>query len=272
MNLVVALVAESRPLVHHFGLREERTARGFRVYHGDDMRLTVSGIGKTAAAAGTAYLGALAGGGQHEAWLNVGIAGHAELEIGEAVHALRITDVATGRNWYPPQILDLPGRGLHVLTVDRAESAYADDAVYDMEAAAFYATALRFSVGELVQCVKVVSDNRAAPPDSTTRQRVSELMQSQLPAIEEAAGALGRLAADLADTLPQLSGFDRFVERWHFTVSQEHQLRSLLQQWAARAPDRPIWTDSLNRCPSAKSVLAELRQGLRQLPLFLDGS
>ena len=158
LNLVVSLVAESRPLIRHFGLREQRTARGFRVYHGDGMRLVVSGIGKTAAGAGAAYLGALAGAGQHEAWLNVGIAGHAELELGEPVHALRITDVATGRNWYPPQILDLPGRGLRVLTVDRAETLYADDAVYDMEAAAFYATALRFSVP-----THVAERNRVVP-------------------------------------------------------------------------------------------------------------
>ena len=272
LNFVVALVAESQPLIRHFGLKEDIDARGFRVYRDNDIRLVISGIGKTAASAGTAYLAAVASAGHNDAWLNVGIAGHAALSIGEGVHALRITDAATGRNWCPPQILKLPGRGLSMLTVDQAETDYAGDVAYDMEAAAFYSTALRFSVGEMTQCYKIISDNRADPANKMTRQRIGELVESHLPAIEEAAGALNRLSADLADTLPQLNDFDHFVDRWHFTVSQEHQLRSLMQQWAARARDQPLWNEGLNRCPSAKSVLAELRQLLRKLPVNLDES
>lgn len=272
LNFVVALVAESQPLIRHFGLKEDLDARGFRLYRGDDIRLVISGIGKTAASAGTAYLAAVAGAGHNDAWLNVGIAGHAALTVGEGVHALRIIDAATGRNWCPPQILKLPGRGLSVLTVDQAEMDYAGDAVYEMEAAAFYSTALRFSVGEMTQCYKIISDNRADPANKITRQRIGELVDSHLPVIEEAVDALGRLAADLADTLPQLNDFNHFVDRWHFTVSQEHQLRSLMQQWAARAPDKPLWNEGLNRCPSAKSVLAELRQMLGKLTVDLDES
>lgn len=269
INLVVALVTESRPIIHHFDLVESRQSSGFRIYSSDQVRLVVSGMGRTAAAAGTAYLAAFSGAAKGEPWLNVGIAGHRDLDVGAGVHALRITDQATGRSWYPPQIMAMPGDGKALISVDTTENNYLSDLVYEMEAAPFYSTAIRFSVGELVQCYKVISDNRIVATQTITRAGISELIASHLPQIEGIVESLGRLAGDLADTQPHLNDFDHFIERWHFTVSQEHELRSLLQRWAVLAQGAPVWNDNLNRCPSAKSALAELREQLDSLPVGL---
>jgi hypothetical protein len=139
-----------------------------------------------------------------------------------------------------------------------------------MEAAAFYFTALRFSVGELVQCFKIVSDNREAAADKLDKKTIRQLVTDHLATVEDGVAALVQLASDLADTQPKLNDFDHFVERWYFTVAQEHQLRSVLQQWAARVPEQSVWDEALNRCPSAKSVLAELADRINQLPVELN--
>ena len=269
INLVVALVTEARPLIEHFSLRERNDARGFRIYEGDDMRLVISGLGKTAAAAGTAYLGGFAAAGANEAWLNVGAAGHANLSIGDGVHALRVSDDATGRNWYPPQIVGLPGTGSTFLTVDQPEHDYSKDLVYEMECAAFYPTALHFSVRELVQSYKIISDNSQEPAHTVNKKKVRELVCDHIDHIGDIARELSALAQELQNTAPKLADFDHFVGRWHFTVAQEHELRSVLQQWAARAPERPVWDETINRCPSARSVLAELKERIDGMPVKL---
>jgi len=269
INLVVALLVEARPLIKRFNLAENSNARGFRLFDGEDMRLVVTGVGKTAAAAGTAYLGGLYRSTLNEAWLNIGIAGHASIDIGAAVHALRITDDATGRNWYPPQIVLMPGSGQTIVTKDQPETEYPKELVYDMESSSFYAAALHFSVRELVQCFKIISDNRLSSTSNLTRKKVRDLVTAQIENIAEAVSELSGLAEDLAGTLPNLVDFDHFVERWHFTVAQEHELRSLLQQWAARAPEVRVWDEEINRCPSARSLLAELKERFDRLPFRL---
>lgn len=269
INVVVALVTEARPLIEHFSLEERTDTRGFRVYQSEQMRLVVTGMGKISAAAGTAYLGGFAGADPNEAWLNIGAAGHADLELGEGVHALRVSDEATGRNWYPPQIVGLPGTGHTFLTVDQPEHDYNKDVVYDMECAAFYPAALHFSVRELVQSYKIISDNRATPANVLNKKKVRQLIFDHIDVISDIAKNLSELAQDLKNTVPKLADYDHFVERWHFTVAQEHELRSLLQQWAARAPDVPVWSEAINRCPSARSLLAELKARLDQLPVSL---
>jgi len=270
INLVVALVAESRPLIKQFGLQEDSQARGFRVYRNDHVRLVVTGVGKTAAAAGAAYLGGFAPAAVNEAWLNIGVAGHTDLSLGAAVHALRITDQDSGRSWYPPQIAEMPGQGKTVLTVNEPEYEYNKDVAYDMEAAGFYPTALRFSVGEVAQCYKIVSDNRGSKADNLDKKAIREFIIDHLSAIEQIVHTLNELANDLANTQPRLNDFDHFVARWYFTVTQEHQLRSLLQQWSARAPNQSVWDEALNRCPSAKSLLAELTERINRLPVTLN--
>jgi len=269
INFVVALMVEARPIVDRFKLTQISGSRGFRLYSGENMRLVVTGVGRVSSAAGTAYLGGFSQSGASEGWLNVGIAGHARLPVGTAIHALRITDSVTGRSWYPPQILELPGSGQPLLTVDQPEFDYARDAAYDMEAAAYFPSAIHFSTGELVQCFKVISDNRLQSADGVNKRKTRELIGDHLDEIAEITKLFSALTEDLSDIQPKASHFDHFMQRWHFTVAQQHELRSLLQQWAVRAPAVPVWDEDINQCPSARSVLSEVKDRLARLPVTL---
>ncbi len=268
INIVVALATESRPLIEHFGLTQDPAVVGFRVFRGDGIRLVVTGLGRVPCAAGVATLGALDARDSEagmSAWLNVGIAGHASHEVGEGVHAVRILEAATGRSWYPPRIVDLPGRGETLCTVDAPEAMYAEPYVYDMEASAFYATAVRYSTAEMVQVYKIVSDNRSNGVETVSKRRVRETMMEHLDAVEQAAAVLSRLADEISATQPRLEELEQMLQRWHFSVSQQHQLRALLRKWKVLRGGGPLLDAELNRCPSARSVLAEIEDRLGEV-------
>jgi hypothetical protein len=63
-----------------------------------------------------------------------------------------------------------------------------------MEAAAFYETAIRFSSSELIQCIKIISDNKSNPTEQIKAAQVSHWIQDALPVIEEYAQQLSQLA------------------------------------------------------------------------------
>lgn len=265
INLVVALATESRPLARHYGLVEDRSVTGFRVFRGDRAQLIVTGLGRVSCAAGVATLAATSARDRASAWLNIGIAGHASLDVGTGVHALSVHEAATGRSWYPTRVASLPGRGEALCTVDVPETGYPDSYVYEMEASAFCATALRYASSELVQVYKVISDNRANGVHTVDKHGIRDAMIDHLPRIGEMVEALRDLAGEVDAARPRLAELDELVKRWHFTATQQHQLRELLRRWEVLEGGRPLLDDDLNRCPSAKSALAEIRERLERV-------
>jgi len=266
INIVTALPAEARPLRNHFKLHDKLQNTAFPVYRNTDMALVVAGPGKVAAAAATAVLASADNTSTKHVWLNIGIAGHAHHAIGAAFMAHRITDQASTTNWYPPQVLELPVPTENLCTVDRPEENYPQAALYDMEASGFFPVACRFSSSELVQCFKVVSDNNTQAATAVTAKLCSQLIDDRLANIEQLVNALCGLAdeynhwhapqPELKKELEQLS------ERWHFTVSQRHQLQQLGRRWQVLAPGKSLWQERLRGKNKASEVLQCIQQQL----------
>jgi adenosylhomocysteine nucleosidase len=194
LRFVVALPAEARSLVDRFRM-EVVSESPFPLYRSPEAWLAVSGHGKAAAAAATAYLHLASGGAPGRAWLNVGLGGHGQRTLGEGVVAHKISDAASGASWYPQLVIDSPSPTVPVLTVERVEDEYDPPWIYESEAAGFFPIACRFSVAELVHCYKVVSDN----PDATLSRRMSsasieELIARNLENVEVFARDLADLA------------------------------------------------------------------------------
>jgi hypothetical protein len=265
MNLVVALPAEARPLIDFYRLREKTTIGTFRVYRHEDMSLVISGPGKIAAAAATALLAGSNTSEKQAAWLNIGVAGHATYAIGKSLLAHRITDQATRQSWYPPQLFDLATTTACLLTVDAPENGYHQDAAYDMEASGFYAVAGRFSSTELVQCFKVVSDNREQSAATLTAASCSRLVAGKLDEIEELVGALLAMGQDYNSWHAPHVELEQLASQWHFSVSQRHQLAELARRWKVLMPQQPLWLDGLEKKRTASAVLHCLQQRLDSL-------
>ncbi len=269
IRLVIALPSEAKPLLSHYQLKPIENSRGFKVYQKDDMALVVSGVGKSAAAAATAYLQAVSGNEPDRAWINIGMGGHRELVLGEGILAERVKDLASGQTWYPPPVLDLSSPPASVLTVDRVEEDFEGPWVFEMEAAGFFESAYRFATAELVQCFKIISDNRSVPPRWMSTRQVDELIEARLTEIDAVVYATAALAREMAALTETPPGLDAVLERWHFTVSERRRLQRLLRRWHVLAPESRIFDEELKQRRTSKEVLGHIQTRIEVLPVSL---
>jgi len=82
-----------------------------------------------------------------------------------------------------------------------------------MESSAFYETAVRFSSGELIQCLKVISDNRLSPAENIQPKQVSSLIAAHVSTIETILTELSRLAKLVSTQEPEL--FEQLIQKYH---------------------------------------------------------
>jgi len=269
VNFVVALPAEARPIASYFELRRTTPDRGFPFYQGERIALVISGPGKVASAAAVGWLSARTNCTSNAIWLNVGIAGHRERALGEAVMAHRIADQATDRRWYPPLAIQPPVETIGVRTLDQPASGYPTDEALEMEASGFYPTACRFSTGELVHCFKVISDNRNNPIHGIDGKRVAQWIGEHQDTLCLLIGRLGALAEPLyANEIPQ-EVLDHYRHHWRFTSTQQHQLRQTLVRWRTLAQSDLLWLPELRKLPDAKKVIGYLNEYVAALPVKL---
>ncbi len=197
IHYICALQCEASPLIDHYGLKHLHKAGLFRIYHDDEQNIsvTVSGVGKLAAAAATSYSYAMLACRRNDVWINLGVAGHRDFAIGGLYLAKRIEDAGSARVWYPEIQIDTAIPGANVLSLDRPSTDYGD-ALFDMEAAGFIAIACRFATAELVHSIKIISDNAEMPAGKITAGAVTELVHAVLVETAALASQLDVLASE----------------------------------------------------------------------------
>lgn len=268
LHIVTALACEAKPLIRHYRLNGRQPENGFRIYENKYIRLIISGTGKTASAAACGYLQAQTINEKY-IWLNIGIAGHGSLHIGEALLAHKISDASTHTAWYPGLPFTPLCQTAELISVDQVQTNYADNAAYDMEAAGFYATASRFNSTELVHVYKVISDNHNQPAHQVSAKLAEELITDNLTDIDALIKQLNILKQQTAQQQPPLKTMQQFQQRWHFTVSQQHQLQRLLQRWQA-CTQTSFDIEQFMSEKNSKCVLAEMEKMLGKFPLRFD--
>jgi adenosylhomocysteine nucleosidase len=227
--IYAALPCEAKPLVEHFKLKKNTAVQPFAVYHNRDICLTVTGLGKSAMAAGVAYTQALFASVEYPVLLNIGIAGHKDHAVGSLFLIDKITDADSRKSYYPPLVFTPTCPSACIQTVSRPQPDYDREALCDMEASAFYETAVRFSSGELIHCLKVISDNESSPAENIEPRQVTALIAAHGATIETLLTELTRLAELVITPEPGL--FEQLTRRYHFTVSEQGQLKSQLSRW-----------------------------------------
>ncbi|MGD8816452.1 MAG: hypothetical protein PVJ51_04650 [Acidobacteriota bacterium] len=265
--LVTALRAEARPLIERYGLSRADDVAGSPYFHATGkgpgnvaggsyfdatgehpgnavperhvagagtVALVVSGPGRIAAGAAVAAVASVM---PSAAWLNVGIAGHADHRLGSPFLAHRVREVTSGRAWYPPLVFAPPCPTAGLATVDTPCEDFPDDDLYDMEGAGFYEIAGRCAPHELVHCLKVVSDNRENPARDLDAARVRELIGDSLAVIDAVVEQLAALAGEQRRLESEPAGFEDVLAAAHFSVTRRRQLRRALRRWAILCPD-----------------------------------
>lgn len=264
---VLAMRDEAQPLIEHLGLQRCKRKTLFPVYYTGDSWLTISGVGKTNAAAAVTELHHVTGLARAGVWLNVGIAGHGDLSLGTLRSAHRITDAASEQRWYPPQVLLHDVASCALVSVDKPETDYPEDCLYDMESAGFYPAAARCSTTEIVQCLKIVSDNRVHGTERLSPDSIGELVAAHTVTVVNIAVALEEATRELRIDETE-AGVATLLARHRFSVSQQQQLIRLAHRLAARAPEQVLIDEELDNAASGRDVLRVLARRIDTLPVL----
>ncbi|MFQ5660513.1 MAG: hypothetical protein ACE5GZ_08800 [Gammaproteobacteria bacterium] len=269
IHIVCALKCEALPLLDCFKLDHCSKAALFNTYYNEvsQLSLTISGVGKVAAAAATLHTMTLFDAKKQDVWLNIGVAGHGILPVGQAVLANRVEDAGSGAVWYPQIVFatELSSGGLR--TLDQPVTDY-NTVMVDMEGAGFYASACRLATAELCHCLKIISDNRESPADRLQESFVRGLIAEHTLTIEKLIRQLRSLSAELDTTLTTPRDYEGCVRRWRFTRYQKGILEQLLRRWQVLRPGNPALQGRLIQSKSAEEVLARLQQTLDENPII----
>ncbi len=256
-----ALHCEAKPIIDHFRLQKQQT-RAFDLYQKDNYACVVSGIGDINMAAASAWAGA-----NYEsetiAWINLGIAGHRKLALGTAVVALKVDRQDNPRPLYPVPLFESSLEPTEIISTRTETLNYHETAAYDMEAHAFVQTCSRFSPLELIQSIKVISDNSQHPP-KRDKAWISQLIAGSMQTITDYSLALEALARDYSLQHISPSQLARFTSLAHFTQTQRNQLKKILL--GLRASDVSL-DDSyhlVSALDDARRIIESLNNRLKQ--------
>ncbi|HSR63958.1 MAG TPA: hypothetical protein VLN56_11190, partial [Gammaproteobacteria bacterium] len=103
IHIICALHCEAKPFIEYYRLKRRDAGDLYPIFidRQQCLTLTVSGTGKVNAAAATMYTRGQCDVNKSHAWLNVGIAAHERIQLGQAALARCICDISNGKNWYP---------------------------------------------------------------------------------------------------------------------------------------------------------------------------
>ncbi|MCG8413963.1 MAG: hypothetical protein MI746_07070 [Pseudomonadales bacterium] len=230
LNLVIAHKLEAKPLIALFDMRQ--ISRDPAIYEGSKLRLIVSGQGQHWAQEAVNFLAQQNQAQTIQAWMNIGIAGHQTLDLGRPLLANKIINRSSGEAVYPAPLLAIKQVGeLH--TVDEPELNYPQNVAYDMEAFGFFQAATAHTNLELVQSLKIISDNLAHSADRITPDKVLQLFQTNTDLINSLVADLQSLRARMIETQLDTPEFARFSEQVHLTATQRVQVQRLCQRYYA---------------------------------------
>lgn len=265
---VVALRPEAQALIDRFGLVAKKdSASAFPVWVSEDgiMEVIVSGPGRILSAAATGYLGGQTQEPQRYCgWINFGIAGSGKSDYGRSFLGNRISAVHSVNVFYPPLVFPkkrtLERRGIQ--TVDAPTKDYPKDGtLVEMEAAGFYPVASRLASSEFCHVLKVVSDDPFNDMDSINKSQVIDLCHTALGEYSDWLDTFQDLLRKEARHASDPKGFAELISGYHFSVTQQLQLRRVLQQGQALGktivPKSRVWKNG-NDC------LRDLREELKR--------
>ena len=268
LRWVVALPSEAVSIIEFYKLQLV-CDRPFKLY-ADASRnqgLVVSGMGRSAAAAATVFIAERLPSRSAMVFINVGIAGAANFELGSVWRAHKVSSRSTGKVWYPGAMKFNECSSAGLITVEQPELNYPGDDLFDMEAAGFFEMAAKFSPLELVQSLKIVSDNSKEDITAINKKRVKQWIGDAMSIIDSFQTKLIKLRNAADDQLPPNEWEETITSTFRFSVTQTHQLRALVMRyWAMTDSSEPLF-ELLTRSQGSKQYLKLLSDYVGQLPV-----
>ena len=260
---VVALKAEAKPIIKALGLNRIDKNVVFPVYKDKNARnwLVISGVGQKNVVAAVKYISEFSDSNGCSVWINIGIAGSSSDRYGELFLIDKITRASSDECFYPGSILKSNLQKSELLTVDEPLLDYSKVDLVDMEAADFVRVTSKISGRDLVLVMKIVSDGPNNSVNDLTATRVSHLILQKINLVIDHVNKLISLASLEEERFENPKGYTAVIERWHFTVSQQHELKQLMKRWVVAYPFTNI-IKKLKIMKNSREVLTFLKHDL----------
>jgi adenosylhomocysteine nucleosidase len=231
MNFVVAFKGEAQPIIHYYKLQKVEHSP-YPIFQNDQHSLILCGMGRSNAVSATKALHQVTQ-KTNLGWLNLGIAGHGSFEVGQAFTAGKIIDDSSDDSYYPPQIYEHSFRVSILQTCSKSSSNYEKDLGFDMEAHAFYQTARKFSIRELIQVIKIVSDNPKQDFKTVIAKEVPKWIDQHMIEIDQLVTQIDAESAVIKPDLDLETLFTKLQEKHSFSATRLHQLHNVLRHTKA---------------------------------------
>ena len=238
---VIALKAEAKEIIKNYALERVAT-KPFQVYKNRDIDiwLILSGIGQINAVAATTYLYVKSDALYNTIWINLGIVGSRNFKVGELVQIDKITSNEFRDNYYPSPATFKNNNieRSNLITVNKPETLFKSDGVYDMEGYAFFSFAKKIASYELISVLKIISDIPGTDLSKIDKIGVERLFSKKMPLIEKVLKNLLSLQEILLLQQRNPNYFDEICQQRKFSFTQKVTLRKYLTQWQSRFPLR----------------------------------
>jgi len=228
MNFVIAFPGEAQPIIEFYELQKV-SSQPFAYYQKDNHKLVISAMGREQTSQAVNFL-KTKNVSPNQAWMNLGIAGHGSLEIGQTFIAGKIEDDLSENCFYPPQIYDHDFPVTCLKTCSQPSSSYEPALGYDMEAHAFYAAVVGASTRELTQVIKVVSDNPSSPLSQFSPKDVPGLIEPNLKGIALFVEQMEKISLEMQQEPEVSNTYEKVLGMHHFSSTRSHQLHDLVRQ------------------------------------------
>ena len=228
IHFVVATNKEARPLIDLFKLKKIKNLKQTFIYSNHEISLTISGIGKVNAAIGVTETFYYYNQKYDNIWINIGLAGHKSLKVGDICTINKITDNETKKNNFP-FINKFKIQNQECLTVGLQKKSYSSK-IYDMESSGFYQSACKYSSKELLQIVKIVSDNQFESIDFKNKEVVYNIIFNHRKLINELCSFMLNFREEFSPTSKEIieNEFNNLLTQIKFTFSEREQMKALL--------------------------------------------
>jgi len=261
MNFVTAFLAEALPLIEYYQM-EKVSGPNCPMYRCEQHTLIISGMGKEKAAGATSFLGQLKE-DRSEVWLNLGIAGHGEYDLAEPFLAGKILDDKEREVFFPPQISGDICKVSSLTTCTQPATKYEAGMGYDMEAHAFYQQASRFATRELVQVLKIVSDNPSNPLQKISSKVATQLIEETFEIVTNLVDQLEQLAKEIQPPKSLKILHQKLLNTQHFSATRAHQLYDLIRHTHALGKDLEQLESLVLSAGNAASALSRGQEWLK---------
>ena len=262
---VVALKEEAQIILVQFRLKAVNEKTIFPIYKNEEEShwLIISGIGRSNAAAATAYLYSYSKASKQTSWVNIGIAGSEKGNYGDLYLVDKISTYKEKKAMYPSTMPKTTLPKMNLFTSDIPISDYSTHELIDMEGCAFFDIASKLTSKDFICLMKVISDGPQNDIKKITKSKISYLIKKNLSKIINVISYYERLSEQELQIAEKPKLFYEITSRWHFTVTQTYKLETLLRRVEFFCNKKDI-EEKIKDCVSSNSVINVLNLSIKK--------